>query len=148
MRTAHNPMAPVIELAEAIKRRRLETLERGSMAEQGERAGRAGCEHDWVDVCRYAPPRCLAAWCTMPGCGAHVVCSCRVLRPKRKAAGSDAVSAGETEGTPVGVGPEPDTGSPCWAAPSDASDADELSSADLVAWEECRFSQRAHDGWD
>ena len=41
------------------------------------------CVHDWVDICRYAPPRCLAAWCTMPGCGALMECSCRILRPKR-----------------------------------------------------------------
>ena len=41
------------------------------------------CVHDWVDICRYAPPRCLAAWCTMPGCGALMECSCRILRPRR-----------------------------------------------------------------
>ena len=41
------------------------------------------CKHDWVDDCRYAPPRCLAAWCTMPGCGAHLTCTCRLLRSSR-----------------------------------------------------------------
>ena len=45
------------------------------------------CDHDWVDDgCRHVPPRCLAAWCTMPGCGARLLCTCRILRPPRKAA--------------------------------------------------------------
>ena len=75
--------------------------------------GAGSCAHEWVDDCRYDPPRCLAAWCPMPACGAHMICSCRVLRPKRKAAGSDVVHDGNLE-PPVaakGVG---------WAASDDA----------------------------
>ena len=115
------------------------------MREPGDVDG-ASCVHDWVDDCRYAPPRCLAAWCTMPGCGAHMARSCRVLRPERKTAGSGVVYTEDMGVAPTSSEPGLDPGSPCLSGPSDASDAD-VSSAEH-AWQQCRHSQTAHDGWE
>ena len=60
-------------------------MRHGSPVRGGGRGRGSLRDHDWVDDCRYAPPRCLAAWCMMPGCRAHLLCTCRILRPPRKA---------------------------------------------------------------
>ena len=46
------------------------------------------CTHDWVDDgCRHVPPpRCLAAWCTMVGCGARLQARAAISPPAAKQA--------------------------------------------------------------
>jgi hypothetical protein len=48
--------------------------------------------HDWVDDCAYAPPRCLAAWCTQVSCGAHLRCACVVPPPSLAGVAGDVLA--------------------------------------------------------